>query len=98
MNVALVILALATTAPAAINLEAGTQLTFQGNFVAEKGSPVVTEKKFTLSVLISEVGDQTATLYWTLQEQGRGGWSWINRYLGHWTLAASGRGRLARPP
>lgn len=70
---------LLTGAPSASDLQPGTLLTYQGNIVAEKDEPAVTEKKFTLSLLIAAAGEGRA-VYWALEEQGRGGWSWIGRY------------------
>jgi len=91
MNAALVLLALSATAPSATTLSPGTVLTYEGNFIAEKGAPAVTEKKFRLSLLIADVGDKDADLFWTVQEQGRGGWSWINHF-GRFHAAGSGKG------
>lgn len=66
-------------APSTSDLQPGTLLTYRGNVVAEKGEPAVTEKKFTLSMLITAAGEDRA-VYWALEEQGRGGRSWIGRY------------------
>lgn len=79
MHSLLLALAIATSSPTA-NVESGTQLVFKGNFVAEKGSAAETEKKFTLSLLIGDVRAGGAGVYWALDEQGRGGWSWIHRF------------------
>ncbi len=79
MQAALMAIVLTSAVPAA-TLESGAQLVFEGNFVAEKGSPAETEKKFTLSLLVADLRPTGASVYWTLQEQGRGGWSWIHRY------------------
>lgn len=78
MTTALLCLML-TGAPTASDLQPGTLLTYRGNFIAEKGEPAVTEKKFKLSLLIAAAGEGRA-VYWSLEEQGRGGWSWISRY------------------
>ena len=79
MHALLFAIAMATGSPSA-TIEKGTQLVFQGNFVAEKGSVAETEKKFTLSLLVSDVQPTGASVYWALEEQGRGGWSWIHRF------------------
>lgn len=68
-----------TGAPSVSDVEPGTLLIYRGNFVAEKGDPAITEKKFKLSLLITGAGDGRS-VYWALEEQGRGGWSWISRY------------------
>ena len=78
MTTALLCLML-TGAPSTSDLQPGTLLTYRGNFVAEKGAPAVTEKKFTLSMLIAAAGEGRA-IYWALEEQGRGGRSWIGRF------------------
>jgi peroxiredoxin len=63
-----------------ISLESGTQLQFEGRFVAEKGDPVISEKNFTLTCLVDRASDQGAVVYWTLMEQGRGKWSWLDQF------------------
>jgi peroxiredoxin len=96
MHAALIALAFATASPTATidtTVEAGTQFVFQGNFVAEKGAVAATEKKFTLSLLISDVRTTGASVYWTLEEQGRGGWSWIHRFGRYETSRASKEGQ-----
>ena len=87
MQAVLLALALASVSPTA-TVEPGTQLVFQGNFVAEKGSVAETEKKFKLSLLVAEVRPTGAGVYWALEEQGRGGWSWIHRF-GHYQTGRS---------
>ncbi len=79
MNAVLLAFALASASPT-VTLEAGTQLIFQGNIVADKGSVAQTEKKFKLSLLVADARPTGAGVYWSLEEQGRGGWSWINRF------------------
>ncbi|MBC8355562.1 MAG: redoxin family protein [Planctomycetes bacterium] len=92
MHAALLALVLASSSPIA-TIEPGTQLVFQGNFVAEKGSAAETEKKFTLSLLVTEVRPTGATVYWALEEQGRGGWSWIHRFGHYQTGQAANEGQ-----
>ncbi|HRX81614.1 MAG TPA: hypothetical protein P5307_21245 [Pirellulaceae bacterium] len=87
MHALLIALAFATASPTA-TVEAGTQLVFQGSFVAEKGSAADTEKQFKLSLLVAEVRPTGAAVYWALEEQGRGGWSWVHRF-GHYQSGRS---------
>ncbi|MDA1051574.1 MAG: redoxin family protein [Planctomycetota bacterium] len=82
MHALLLAIAIASAAPTA-TIEPGAHLVFQGNFVAEKGSAAETEKKFTLSLLVADVRPTGAGVYWALEEEGRGGWSWIHRF-GHY--------------
>lgn len=77
MHLALV---LALTTLPSVSLESGTQLQFKGRFVAEKGDPAVTEKRFTLSCLVDQTSDQGAVVYWTLTEEGRGKWTWLDQF------------------
>lgn len=87
MHALLIALAFATASPTA-TVEAGTQLVFQGSFAAEKGSAADTEKQFKLSLLVAEVRPTGAAVYWALEEQGRGGWSWVHRF-GHYQSGRS---------
>ncbi|MCB9937889.1 MAG: TlpA family protein disulfide reductase [Planctomycetaceae bacterium] len=87
MHALLIALAFATASPTA-TVEAGTQLVFQGSFGAEKGSAADTEKQFKLSLLVAEVRPTGAAVYWALEEQGRGGWSWVHRF-GHYQSGRS---------
>ena len=73
-------LMLALTALPSVSLESGTQLQFKGRFVAEKGDPAITEKNFTLSCLVDETDGEGAVVYWTLGEEGRGKWSWLDQF------------------
>lgn len=61
---------------AAAGPDSGTQLTYRGSFVAEKGDPNTTQKHFTLTLLLARVEAAGARAYWTLEEDGRGGWPW----------------------
>jgi hypothetical protein len=75
---------------AAPGLEIGTQLTYSGSLagVKDDGNPAV--KKFTLTLVkLAGEGDGD-TLLWTLDETGRGGWLWLDRF-GRWTVAAQRR-------
>ena len=68
----------ALAAPTA--LESGTQLTFRGKIEADKGDPVITRKTFELNCLLVDVTSESATVYWTLSEQGRGNWLWTDHF------------------
>ncbi len=92
MHALLLALAFATATPSA-TVETGTQLVFKGNFVAEKGSAAETEKQFQLSLLITDVRPTGAGVYWALEEQGRGGWSWIHRFGQYHTGRADAEGQ-----
>ena len=82
---------------AAPGLETGTQLTYSGTMtgVKDDGNPAV--KKFTLTLVkLSGEGDADELL-WTLEETGRGGWLWLDRF-GRWTVAAGRRDEGAAGP
>lgn len=59
-------------------LDAGTQLTYRGFFVPvkEDGQP---PKVFDLELILLTSGERPR-LAWTIAEQGRGGWSWPERF------------------
>jgi peroxiredoxin len=57
----------------------GTQLNYQGKLVAEKGDAATAPKNFRLSVVVART-EGGATAYWISEEQGRGGWSWRDRF------------------
>jgi hypothetical protein len=71
-------------------IEPGTQLTYAGTMSAVKddGNPAV--KKFTLTLLADSRDDNTVELVWTLEEAGRGGWGWLDRF-GRWSVTPSRR-------
>src|SRR5688572_19379371 len=67
-----------------------SQLTYSGTMsgVKDDGNPAI--KKFTLTLApIGSEGDNV-DLVWTLEETGRGGWTWLDRF-GKWTVAADRR-------
>ncbi|MEQ8784898.1 MAG: TlpA disulfide reductase family protein [Pirellulaceae bacterium] len=88
---------LLTSALAAGPIEAGTQLTYRGAMIAEKGDPVLTRKNFELQLTVVEFGDAGAELLWTLSEEGRGGWAWPDRF-GRLQLDANLRAEGDRGP
>lgn len=63
-------------------LEPGVQLSYRGTvaLLEGNGSTGPVEKKFDLTLLVSERSDDGATLYWLLDETGRGSWPWIERF------------------
>lgn len=65
---------------AAPELDRGTLVTVRGTFEADKGEPSETRKSFELSYLVAETEARGATLLWTLEEEGRGGWLWPDRF------------------
>jgi peroxiredoxin len=65
------------------SISAGTSLTFRGHFVAEKGEAAATEKQFEVTYFLTKHEDGTASGYWSSDERGRGGWSWLDRF-GKW--------------
>lgn len=73
-------LLLAVSLSASPTLEVGTVLTFEGTFEADKGEPAETQKAFNLTFMLSEVGKGGAVILWTLEEQGRGSWSWTEHF------------------
>ncbi len=82
---------------AAPSLESGTQLTYRGAMIAEKGDPANTRKSIELVVFVSSSADSSATVYWSLKEDGRGAWPWTGRF-GQWTLDSSGQGNDEMAP
>jgi len=66
---------------------------FKGQLRGGKGSAAETEKKFTLSLLVADVRPTGAGVYWALEEEGRGGWSWIHRFGHYETGRSDGEGQ-----
>jgi peroxiredoxin len=73
---------------AAPELETGTQLTYSGTMagVKDDGDPAI--KKFTLTLVRLGGEGDAHELLWTLDETGRGGWMWLDRF-GRCTVAAN---------
>lgn len=83
-------LAAALSLVAAPGIEPGTQLTYSGTMsgVKDDGNPAV--KQFTLT-LVAIAGELDAVDFaWTLDETGRGGWTWLDRF-GKWTATPARR-------
>ena len=77
---------------------AGTLLTYQGTMVAAKEEGAPSKKTIELTVLVAHAeGDGTAKLLWTLDESGRGKWSWLDHF-GTWTVDAKKRDEAALGP
>lgn len=62
------------------SVPSATQLTFRGRFVAEKGEVGATEKQFEMTYFSARRDDGALATYWTTEERGRGGWSWVDRF------------------
>jgi hypothetical protein len=75
----LFVVLLALTADPLPTPQAGTLLSVKGTMTAVRGDSEGT-KSFELNVLLDQVTPQGATAYWTLDEQGQGGWTWPSRF------------------
>jgi hypothetical protein len=70
---------------AAPPVEVGTQLSYRGTMVPVRDDGNPTAKEFALE-LVAVATEQGATeqdaieFVWTLEEQGRGGWIWLDRF------------------
>jgi hypothetical protein len=64
-------------------LETGTQLTYAGSMsgVKDDGNPAVKEFTLTLAAIGGE--GESLEFAWTLEENGRGSWTWLNHF-GRW--------------
>jgi hypothetical protein len=89
-NTLLPVLVASALVAAEARLEKGAQLTYRGAIVAEKGDPRDTRKEVQVTYLASGTADAGDTLHWTLEEKGRGGWRWPDRF-GTLTLDRQGR-------
>jgi len=88
MPIASLLLLLAASADAP---PAGTLLSYRGTMVAAKeegGAP--SKKTIELNVLVAAVDGNGARLLWTLDEGGRGKWSWLDHF-GTWNVDAKRR-------
>jgi peroxiredoxin len=90
MSLASIALAL-VTATAADVPPAGTLLTYKGTMVAAKEEGTPSKKTVELNILVATAeADGTARLLWTLEESGRGKWSWLDHF-GTWNVDAKKR-------
>ena len=70
---------------------AGTLLTYKGTMVAAKEEGTASKKTIELTVLVAaSEANGPATLLWTLEESGRGKWSWLDHF-GTWEVDAKKR-------
>jgi hypothetical protein len=85
-------LALAATCSllAAPPMEVGTQLSYRGTMVPVRDDGNPTAKEFTLELVAVASENEAVDLVWTIEEQGRGGWTWLDRF-GRCTVAAGKR-------
>ncbi|HEX5102250.1 MAG TPA: TlpA disulfide reductase family protein [Pirellulaceae bacterium] len=77
---------LALVVTLAVSADPATQLKYVGTMtpVKEDGNPAV--KRFTLTV--QPLAGEEGQLAWTLEETGRGGWSWLDHF-GRWAVTRS---------
>ena len=78
-------LAAALSLVAAPGIVPGTQLTYSGTMsgVKDDGNPAVKQFKLTLVAIAGE--PDAVDFAWTLDESGRGSWTWLDRF-GKWTV------------
>jgi peroxiredoxin len=79
---ALLLLAASAAAQAAPpTLQSGSQLIYRGSIDEDRGEAgMMTRKTFELTLLIARRGEQRATLYWHVKQNGRGDWPWSGRF------------------
>lgn len=83
-------LALAAVLLAAPAVEPGTQLVYQGTMVPTKDDGNPQTKEFALKLVALTESDTGTEFAWTLEEAGRGGWTWLDHF-GRWTVATDKR-------
>jgi hypothetical protein len=76
---AILVACLALTADPLPSPQSGTLVSIKGTMTAVRGESDGT-KSFELNVLLDQVTPQGAVAYWTLDEQGHGGWTWPSRF------------------
>ena len=65
----------------AAEIQQGTQLTYQGTVqLLDDNGAADSSKSFTLSLWIGKYDDTGSTIYWVVDEQGRGRWPWVERF------------------
>lgn len=79
--------------------EAGTQLAYRGTVARlnDDRTPGQAEKSFDLQLLWRDDQGESAQVYWTVNENGRGRWPWIERF-GQFTVGADLRVAGGTPP
>ncbi len=64
-------------------LEAGQHIHFRGTVaqrLMDAGQPAAQQKSFDLSWFVADVDAAGATLFWLVEERGRGTWLWPERF------------------
>jgi hypothetical protein len=75
---------------AAPPVEVGTQLSYRGTMVPVRDDGNPAAKEFALELVAVATEQDAIEFVWTLEEQGRGGWTWLDRF-GRWTATADKR-------
>jgi hypothetical protein len=75
---------------AAPPVDVGTQLTYRGTMVPVRDDGNPAAKEFVLELAAVTSAPDAIEFIWTMEEQGRGGWTWLDRF-GRWTTAADKR-------
>jgi hypothetical protein len=75
---------------------AGAVLQYKGTMTPTRGDEPG-RKQFEVTVVVAAASAEGATVYWTLSEQGPGGWSWPDRF-GRVDLDAAWRAAGAQGP
>jgi hypothetical protein len=65
---------------AAPGIEPGTQLTYSGSMTGVKDDGDAAVKEFTLTLVAVAGAGEGTEFVWTLDESGRGGWTWLDRF------------------
>ncbi|HEX5033994.1 MAG TPA: TlpA disulfide reductase family protein [bacterium] len=68
----------------------GTHLTYRGAMVAAKEDGLPSKKSIELNLLVAVDEGGSGKLLWTLEETGRGKWSWLDHF-GTWSADAKKR-------
>ena len=64
------------------SLPAGSHLSYRGSVaqLGENRTPGEAQKTFDLTLLVGQTSDAGTTVYWTIEERGRGAWPWTERF------------------
>ena len=73
-------LAAVLSVAAAPGIEQGTQLTYTGTMVGAKDDGDPATKRFTLTLVAVGGAGEGTEFAWTLDESGRGGWTWLDHF------------------
>ena len=60
--------------------EPGSVLTYRGQMVAVKGDADASRKTMEVTWLVTDVNNAGAAAFWAVEERGRGGWAWPDRF------------------